>query len=237
MAERRSLRLDAEDQCDAATASSPLLSGAVTQSDESLSGLRAPVASDLLDIDVDAILKAAPGIQEVPGLPDFEVDFGTELSAMGKTGAAPVVSRNLDDVFAGFRREAGETRSDGSADAQLAGGESLIHDGHIDEGLRALEQAARTPRLRFEAASRIARTHKNRGSLLRAVEWFERAADAPAPSHDAGRTLLYDLADTLESLGEEARSLAIFLELETEAGAYKDVRSRIERLTRAQERG
>ena len=52
------------------------------------------------DIDVDAILKAAPGIQEVPGLPDFEVDFGTELSAMGKTGAAPVVSRNLDDVFA-----------------------------------------------------------------------------------------------------------------------------------------
>ncbi len=169
-------------------------------------------------------------------LPDFEVDLGTELSAMGRVVAAPALSHNLDEVFAGFRREAGE-RADKSADSQLSSGMRSLEDGRVEEGIRALEQAARTPRLRFDAASHIARTHKARGHLQGAVEWFERAADAPAPNHHAGRALLYELADTLETLGEEARALAIFLELETEAGAYQDVRSRIERLTQPQERG
>lgn len=207
------------------------------QAGDPVPGPRATAGRDTLEIDVDAILRAAPGLPAAAGLPDFEVDLGMELNAMAKVGAAPAVSRNLDDVFAGFRREAGEKLSGESADSQLASGERLLKDGRVDDGLRALEQAARTPRLRFDAASRIARTLKGRGHLQRAIEWFERAADAPAPSHDAGRALLYELADTLETLGEEARALAIFLELETEAGAYKDVRSRIGRLTQTQERG
>jgi hypothetical protein len=49
--------------------------------------------------------------------------------------------------------------------------------------------------------------------------------------------LLYDLADALEKDGEIARALAILLELQADAGDYRDVASRIDRLTKVQAGG
>jgi hypothetical protein len=46
--------------------------------------------------------------------------------------------------------------------------------------------------------------------------------------------VLYDLAGALERMGEGARALAVLLELEADAGAYRDVRQRIELLSRAE---
>jgi hypothetical protein len=68
------------------------------------------------------------------------------------------------------------------------------------------------------------------------VEWFERAAEAPAPTPDAGRALLYDLASTLETAGDGSRALAVFVELEAESGGYRDVARRIDQLSRVQAR-
>jgi lipopolysaccharide biosynthesis regulator YciM len=107
----------------------------------------------------------------------------------------------------------------------------------VDEAITALEEAARSPRQRFEAASMLARLRLERGETTAALEWFERAAEAPAPSADAGNALLYDLAETLEKAGEHARALAIFLELEAESGGYRDVASRIDRLSKVQAKG
>ena len=70
-----------------------------------------------------------------------------------------------------------------------------------------------------------------------AVEWFERAAQAPAPTQEEGYELLYDLADALEKQGETARALAISMELQADAGAFRDVAERIDRLTKVQARG
>jgi hypothetical protein len=73
--------------------------------------------------------------------------------------------------------------------------------------------------------------------LPQALEWLERAAQAPAPTADDGHQLLYELADGLEKTGEMARALAISLELEAEAGEYRDIKARIDRLTKVQTRG
>ena len=70
-----------------------------------------------------------------------------------------------------------------------------------------------------------------------AIDWFERAAEAPAPTQEEGSRLMYDLAASLESIGEVARALAIFMELQAEVGSYRDVSKRIGRLTKAQARG
>ena len=70
-----------------------------------------------------------------------------------------------------------------------------------------------------------------------AREWFEQAAQAPAPSAEAASSLFYELAEALESLGEVERALAIYLELQTDAGDYRDVSARISRLANAQARG
>jgi hypothetical protein len=41
----------------------------------------------------------------------------------------------------------------------------------------------------------------------------------------------------LEKVGEASRALAVFVELESESGGYRDVARRIERLSKAQARG
>ena len=41
---------------------------------------------------------------------------------------------------------------------------------------------------------------------------------------------MYDLADALALLGEASRALAILIDLDAEAGDYRDVRARIEQL-------
>ena len=83
----------------------------------------------------------------------------------------------------------------------------------------------------------LGRLYLERKDAVHAIEWLERAAEAPAPTPDAGRALLYDLAMTLESVGEHSRALAVFVELESESGGYRDVAGQIERLSKAQARG
>ena len=100
-----------------------------------------------------------------------------------------------------------------------------------------LESAAKAPRLRFAAASELARIYVSRDRLAEAIEWFERAAEAPAPGSEEEHQLLYDLASALERCGELERALAIFLELQANAGSYRDVPARVGRLARAQARG
>jgi hypothetical protein len=89
--------------------------------------------------------------------------------------------------------------------------------------------------MRFKAAARLGRLLIDRGDLNEGVEWLERAAEAPAPSPDEGYDLLYELAGALEAQGESARALAILMELDAEAEGYRDVRTRITYLSRAQQ--
>jgi tetratricopeptide (TPR) repeat protein len=109
--------------------------------------------------------------------------------------------------------------------------------GMVEDAIAALEMAARSARQRFDAASMLGRLHLEQQRLGKAVEWFERAAEAPAPTPDAGRALLYDLASTLEAAGEGSRALAVFVELEAESGGYRDVGLRIDQLSKVQARG
>jgi hypothetical protein len=48
---------------------------------------------------------------------------------------------------------------------------------------------------------------------------------------------MYDLADVLEKAGEYTRALAVCMELQADAGAYRDVADRVNRLTSMQIRG
>jgi hypothetical protein len=44
--------------------------------------------------------------------------------------------------------------------------------------------------------------------------------------------LLYELADALEATGELERALAICMELEADAGDFRDVKARLKRLSK-----
>ena len=45
---------------------------------------------------------------------------------------------------------------------------------------------------------------------------------------------MFELAEGLEKVGETARALAVLLELQADAGAYRDIDQRISRLAKVQ---
>jgi lipopolysaccharide biosynthesis regulator YciM len=115
--------------------------------------------------------------------------------------------------------------------------ETYLEMGLVDEAIAALTTAARSPRARFRAGSTLGRLYRDRGEPARAIEWLEKAAQAPAPTPEEGHALLYDLGVTLDAAGETARALAVFLELLAEAGDYQDASARVDRLARVQTGG
>lgn len=196
-----------------------------------------PIAIDLRSILGEA-LDADP-----PRGSSWEADVTEQRSGQPP---APAAARNAgtkdkdgtpEDVFADFHEEVSREADAALAEQHYKVGLTYREMGMIQEAIGELELAVRSPRFRFEAASLLARLSLQRGGVAEAIEWFERAAEAPAPSTDAARSLLYELGDTLESGGELARALAVFLELQAEAGDYRDVKRRVERLARVQTGG
>ena len=144
---------------------------------------------------------------------------------------------DIDGVFAHLRDDASGARRWRKPSSSTSAGWRCARPGDIDGCIMALQAASQAPRLRFATASILARIFRDRGLTPKAVEWFERAAQAPAPTPEEGHDLLYDLADALEKEGETARALAISMELQADAGAFRDVAERIDRLTKVQARG
>jgi tetratricopeptide (TPR) repeat protein len=169
---------------------------------------------------------------------EVEIDLTTMLGDLeGRAEMMPPDPEELAKAFKDFHSEV--SRQDGSDEAaqHLKLARTYLEMGMSEEAIGALESAAASPRYRFEAGAMLARLYRNRQDLGRAIEWFERAAEAPAPAAEAGRELLYDLGSTLESSGDTSRALAVFLELQADAGAYRDVAARVDRLGRVQTGG
>lgn len=106
--------------------------------------------------------------------------------------------------------------------------------GQVADAERLYAEAARAMSFRFRASAALARLLRDEDRLAEAIEWFERASEAPAPDRESGLALLYDLGDTLERHGEGMRAMAIFMELNAEAADYRGVAARIDRLERAE---
>ena len=149
--------------------------------------------------------------------------------------AAEPASADIEDIFAQMRAKSAREQQASAALQQYEQAVQFIEQGLDKEAIAALEASARVPMMRFKAAARLGRLLIDRGDLNEGVEWLERAAEAPAPSPDEGYDLLYELAGALEAQGESARALAILMELDAEAEGYRDVRTRIMYLSRAQQ--
>jgi tetratricopeptide (TPR) repeat protein len=165
--------------------------------------------------------------------PAEEIDL---TGVLGGLDGAAVPKKDLDQVFSEIRQEAAGDDQDFSAQ-HMTLARTYLEIGMLDEALAALQTAVRSPRQRFEAAAALGRLYRRRGEPAAAIEWLERAAEAPATSEGDGRELLYDLGVLLEETGETSRALAVFLELQAHAGDYRDVPSRIDRLARVQTGG
>jgi tetratricopeptide (TPR) repeat protein len=182
-----------------------------------------------------------------PRPPEKQASMEIDLtSVLGDLQAAPVLPPaaarepappSLDSVFRGIRGEAAAQPDADEAGQHLDLARTYLEMGMVDEAMSSLEFAARAPRQRFIAASLLGQLYRDQGDPMRAIEWLERALEAPAPGVNEGRELLYDLGNLLELIGETARALAVFLELQSDAGDYKDVAARVDHLARVQTGG
>ena len=160
----------------------------------------------------------------------------SEIDLTGALGHAPAPVN-----LSGANETAAEGRGGGAepdfSTQHMTLARTYMEIGMTDEAISALQTAVRSPRHRFEAAAMLGRLYDRRGESKQAIEWLERAAEAQAASPDDARALLYDLGVALEGAAETSRALAVFLELQSEAGDYRDVPGRIDRLARVQAGG
>ena len=203
------------------------------------------IAEDLLEHDPDcqAHAQRVRRAMELLGAPDAERTVAdvrgrhftsdvSEPDANGSTEQAPAsddMEIDLSEVLADIG-DAPEAHANDPYDRAL----EYLAEGRTDEAMVDLRDATRSSHTRARAAAELGRLHIRRGELEAAVEWLEQAADGPAPTKEEGFAVLYELADALERLGESARALAILVDLDADAGGYRDVRLRIEQLARAQ---
>ena len=162
-----------------------------------------------------------------------EIDLTSALSLEG--GVEQTSSRSEPEESA-----ESEPRSDGARDystQHMTLARTYLEMGLHDQAEAALRTAVQSPRLRFEAGALLGRLMRQRGDMAEALQWLERASEAPPPSVEEGRELMYDFGVSLDEAGETARALAVFLELQAEAGDYRDVPERIDRLARVQSGG
>ena len=184
---------------------------------------------------------AGAGAGPAPPAAD-EIDLNTALGdfsapaaeATAHSGVAPARARRRRS--ARRRREpSGRIRSVGAAhDA----GAHLPRDGIVGRGDRPARDrlegdrvSGSRPRRCSGASSRTAarRRRRSNGSSAR--------PKPPRRGEEDSRALLYDLGTMVEESGDTARALAVFLELQSEAGDYRDVAERVERLARVEAGG
>jgi len=152
------------------------------------------------------------------------------LYDLGKPREATEAAVPVEDVLSGIREEAARDASPEIAEQHFKLAETFMEIGMKMEAIKALEVAARSPRHRFRASAMLAKACLDSGDPARAIEWYGQAAEAPAPSPQAHYVVMYELASVLAAEGEGARALAVLLELQSEAGEYRDIADRLEQL-------
>jgi tetratricopeptide (TPR) repeat protein len=169
-------------------------------------------------------------------LSDVLADFNTPEASPAEPAGIDAAPRRKADIDQ-FRKDASHGSKHDAARAAYDRAVALRDAGFLEESLPGFEAASREPRLRFHAAAALGRLYRQRDEFDRAIEWFEQASQAPAPTPDEAYSLFLELAEALESFGMVDRALATCRELQAEAGDYRDVAARISRLAKAQSRG
>jgi tetratricopeptide (TPR) repeat protein len=176
-------------------------------------------------------------IANAPDLAGARFDAADVDLSLALNDIAPIKAPDLETVFQQLRDEVTKRSSSEAAEAEYQQALALQREGDLDGSIPLLRAAARAPEVRFAAASRLARTLRQRGQTIDAIEWFEHATDAAPEQSSDLHAVMYELADTLEAAQEPARALAVWLGLQADAGAFRDVSARIARLGQMKPRG
>ena len=118
--------------------------------------------------------------------------------------------------------------------AAVSAAARLGSTGNVAGAKAALEPLMRTPELRPVAGVGLAQIYRHEGNFPRALHCLEQALEQPPINADNAHALAYELALTLEAMGQRNEALGLYRELLSEVGpGFRDVAARAEHLSAA----
>jgi pilus assembly protein FimV len=137
----------------------------------------------------------------------------------------------LEEVFREFQKGVAEQLSEEDSDTHFNLGIAYKEMGLIPEAIREFQIASRDPGYFVEGCSMIGVCYIEQGIASSAVEWFERALQAPNLESEPRMALRYDLASALEIAGDVGRACSVLEEIEAERPGFRDVQERLSNLS------
>ncbi|MEW5763814.1 MAG: tetratricopeptide repeat protein [Acidobacteriota bacterium] len=101
----------------------------------------------------------------------------------------------------------------------------------LDEAIGEFQMAARSPQYFVECCSMLGICFRQKGLLELAEKWYRKGLTAQGFPEEVMTGIKYDLADTLEEMGNAEEAGALFREVYASDANYRDIRSRIKRLS------
>jgi tetratricopeptide (TPR) repeat protein len=116
----------------------------------------------------------------------------------------------------------------------LARTDRLIEMGNVRAALALLEDLMLTARVRPFVGVRLAQLYRDTGDCANALRCLELTAEQPPLNEHGSYEVAYEVALTLEAMGQRQDALGVYQELLSEAGpAFRDVAARADQLSAA----
>jgi tetratricopeptide (TPR) repeat protein len=109
-------------------------------------------------------------------------------------------------------------------------GSALLDVGQVDASIAELQQAVKDPRRKTDALVALGRAFRKKNLPELAHGQFTKALDAAGAAGDAGKAILYELADLANQLGRGSEALAHYSRILEQDINYRDVALRVDEL-------
>ena len=188
------------------------------------------------------VLSLVSRLAPAPSLPPVTADRDQDAEPVELFDDDGLVTGSVDDVT---ERQPNDLPADpleawldstevSAATDALARAERMRTAGNLEGASAVLETLMDTPGLRPYVGVRLAQFHREQGNCIEALRCLELTAEQPPLDDDSGHALAYELALTLEAMGNRQDALGVYRELLSEVGpAFRDVAARADCLSAA----
>jgi tetratricopeptide (TPR) repeat protein len=184
---------------------------------------------------------AAPPPQQTAAPPPAAASRPQPAAAAPPASSRPAPGAGggfLDDIFAEFKEDVGESASTGDADLEthynmgVAFKEMALYDEAIGEfqKVHQLAQNAKDYSHVVQCCSLLATCFLEKGMPQLAAQWYQTAINSPGVDAESSLALLYELASAQETAGDRPAALKSFMEVYARNIDYRNVAERIREL-------
>jgi hypothetical protein len=191
-----------------------------------------------LSLDELAMEQPSPAAVQPPATTSAGADGQPRAQAPAPAAPSPAAAPAggfLDDVFAEFKEDVGESAATGEQDMEthynmgVAFKEMALYDEAIGEfqKMHQLAETAKDYSHVVQCCSLLATCFLEKGMPEIAVKWFKTAIDAPGVDADSILALLYEMGSAQETAGDRTGALKSFKDVYARNIDYRNVADRI----------